>query len=278
MIIKNSHLTWLFTTAAVLGTAVFFGKANSVSAATTNEYTVKSGDTLSSIAAAHNTNVYKLATSNKLANQNLIIAGQKLTLDDNATSTATASASTYTVKAGDTLSAISASTGVSVNTLVSLNNIQNANLITVGQVLKLTGTSTSTATAAPAQSTAAQTTTNTQANSNTAAQSTSAQQSYSAPQRYSAPRTYSTQRTTTTYHSTASTSEAAAKAAIAARESGGSYSARNGQYIGKYQLSSSMLHGNYSAANQEKTADQYVASRYGSWANALKHSNSTGWY
>ena len=34
------------------------------------------------------------------------------------------------------------------------------------------------------------------------------------------------------------------------KESGGSYSARNGQYIGKYQLSASYLNGDYSAANQ----------------------------
>ncbi|MCT3388479.1 cell surface protein, partial [Lactobacillus johnsonii] len=52
---------------------------------------------------------------------------------------------------------------------------------------------------------------------------------------------------TTSYTSNASGSEAAAKAWIAGRESGGSYSARNGQYIGKYQLSASYLGGDYSA-------------------------------
>ena len=44
--------------------------------------------------------------------------------------------------------------------------------------------------------------------------------------------------------------EKAAKNWIAMRESGGSYSARNGQYIGKYQLSASYLNGDYSEANQ----------------------------
>ena len=48
---------------------------------------------------------------------------------------------------------------------------------------------------------------------------------------------------TTSYTSNVSGSEAAAKAWIAGRESGGSYSARNGQYIGKYQLSASYLGG-----------------------------------
>lgn len=76
----------------------------------------------------------------------------------------------------------------------------------------------------------------------------------------------------------ASGSEASAKAWIAARESGGSYSARNGQYIGKYQLSASYLNGNYSAANQERVANNYVKSRYGSWQAAKSFWQSHGWY
>ena len=59
------------------------------------------------------------------------------------TSAPKASGGTYTVKKGDTLSAIAKEHGVSVATLQSLNGIQNPNLIKVGQVLKLTGSSTS---------------------------------------------------------------------------------------------------------------------------------------
>lgn len=73
-------------------------------------------------------------------------------------------------------------------------------------------------------------------------------------------------------------SSSSAKEIIAQRESGGSYDARNGQYIGRYQLSSSYLNGDYSAANQERVADQYVAQRYGSWDNALAFWNNNGWY
>ena len=80
------------------------------------------------------------------------------------------------------------------------------------------------------------------------------------------------------YTSNVSGSEAAAKAWIAGRESGGSYSARNGQYIGKYQLSASYLGGDYSAANQERVADNYVKSRYGSWSNAQSFWQANGWY
>ena len=48
-------------------------------------------------------------------------------------------AGTYTVKAGDTLWAISQKFGTTVAALVSLNNIANPELIQVGQVLKLPG-------------------------------------------------------------------------------------------------------------------------------------------
>lgn len=80
------------------------------------------------------------------------------------------------------------------------------------------------------------------------------------------------------YVSSVGGSEATAKAWIANRESGGSYTATNGQYIGKYQLSSSYLGGDYSAANQEKVADSYVKGRYGSWTAAQSFWQANGWY
>lgn len=51
----------------------------------------------------------------------------------------TSNTSTYTVVAGDTLSAIAKKYGTTVNQLVALNNIANPNLIYVGQVLKING-------------------------------------------------------------------------------------------------------------------------------------------
>lgn len=84
------------------------------------------------------------------------------------------------------------------------------------------------------------------------------------------------------YSESASTSytgtSSSAKEIIAQRESGGSYSATNGQYIGRYQLSASYLNGDYSAENQERVADNYVAQRYGSWDAALSFWNNNGWY
>ena len=134
----------------------------------------------------------------------------------------------------------------------------------------------------------------TQVQHQTVAQAPKTNYNYNVQRTYSAPvqqRTYSyasaqkqtTQvaqktQTTTSYTSNASGSEAAAKAWIAGRESGGSYSARNGQYIGKYQLSASYLGGDYSAANQERVSDNYVKSRYGSWTGAQKFWQTNGWY
>lgn len=82
-----------------------------------------------------------------------------------------------------------------------------------------------------------------------------------------------------TYYDYASDgSEASAKEWIAQRESGGSYSAQNGKYIGKFQLDASYLNGDYSPANQERVVHKYVKSRYGSFANAKAFWQAHGWY
>lgn len=82
------------------------------------------------------------------------------------------------------------------------------------------------------------------------------------------------------YSAPAGMTEAQAKEWIAQRESGGDYNAvsPSGKYYGRYQLSRDKLNGDYSAANQEATADAYVASRYGSWAKAQEHWQRFGWY
>lgn len=87
-----------------------------------------------------------------------------------------------------------------------------------------------------------------------------------------------TTSTTTATTSATSSSEAAAKEWIAQKESSGSYTAQNGIYYGRYQLTSSYLNGDYSAANQEAVADSYVAGRYGSWVAAKAFWEANGWY
>jgi len=70
----------------------------------------------------------------------------------------------------------------------------------------------------------------------------------------------------------------AAKKWIAYRESGYSYTARNGRCYGRYQLLIGYLHGNLSPVNQEKRANSYVAGRYGSWTKAKKFWQQHHWY
>ena len=93
-------------------------------------YTVKKGDTLSSIANKFGTTVAKLVELNNIKNPNLIYVGQVITLPSS-------EAEYYTVRRGDTLSGIAKKFGTTVNALVKLNNIKNANLIYVGQRLRI---------------------------------------------------------------------------------------------------------------------------------------------
>ena len=80
------------------------------------------------------------------------------------------------------------------------------------------------------------------------------------------------------YESDDAEAEAEAKEWIAQRESGGDYNATNGRYIGRYQLDSSYLDGDYSEENQEATAEAYVQDRYGSWEAAKEFWERNGWY
>jgi LysM repeat protein len=194
----------------------------------------------------------------------------------------TANADTiYTVQAGDTLSGISYKYAHNLNMVDSLaanNKIANKNLIYVGQklVIKDDGE----IKPATAQQVATLPAANQTTNNNSQAQQSAQAANTSAPVQQSAPATASATTTSNyaSYTSNVAGNDAAAKAWIAARESGGNYGARNGQYVGKYQLSASYLNGDYSAANQERVADQYVASRYGTWSGAQAFWQSHGWY
>ena len=108
-------------------------------------YTVKAGDTLSQIAASHGTSYQNLASLNHLSNPNEIYVGQTLKLQattstpaQTPTPAASTNQGTYTVKAGDTLSAIAAAHSTSYEVLAQVNGISNPNEIYVGQTLKFT--------------------------------------------------------------------------------------------------------------------------------------------
>lgn len=157
--------------------------------------------------------------------------------------TTSASADTYTVGSGDTLNKIAQKYSTTAEKIASDNNIANINLIYVNETLKINEDLPSTSTATNVVVTVAP--------------------------------TVPVQKTVT---ATTPTDNSSAKEWIAQRESGGSYTAQNGQYQGRYQLTNTYLHGDYSPANQEKVADEYVANRYGSWDNAKAHWLANSWY
>ena len=181
---------------------------------------------------------------------------------------------TYTVKEGDTLSEIAETHNTTVEKLAENNHIENIHLIYVGQELVIDGPVAPATTPAPStyKAPAAQ---NEAVSAPVAATAEVAQKEApvaSAPAEAVAPTPAAAPA------STVSGSDAEAKEWIAQKESGGSYTATNGQYIGRYQLTASYLNGDYSAENQERVADAYVAGRYGSWSAAKNFWLNNGWY
>ena len=184
--------------------------------------------------------------------------------------------STYTVKEGDTLSEIAETHNTTVEKLAENNHIDKVHLIYVGQELVIDGPVAPVATPAPATyaAPAAQDETVSAPVAETTEVVEEAAPAASAPV---AEETVATAETSAPA-ATVSGSEAEAKEWIAQKESGGSYTATNGQYIGRYQLTDSYLNGDYSAENQERVADAYVAGRYGSWSAAKNFWLNNGWY
>ena len=184
--------------------------------------------------------------------------------------------STYTVKEGDTLSEIAETHNTTVEKLAENNHIDNIHLIYVGQELVIDGPVAPVATPAPATyaAPAAQDETVSAPVVETTEVVEEAAPAASAPV---AEETVAAAETSAPV-ATVSGSEAEAKEWIAQKESGGSYTATNGQYIGRYQLTDSYLNGDYSAENQERVADAYVAGRYGSWSAAKNFWLNNGWY
>ena len=183
---------------------------------------------------------------------------------------------TYTVKEGDTLSEIAETHNTTVEKLAENNHIDNIHLIYVGQELVIDGPVAPAAT--PAPTTYAAPAAQDETVSAPVAETTEVAEE-AAPVA-SAPAAEETVASTeaSAPAATVSGSEAEAKEWIAQKESGGSYTATNGQYIGRYQLTDSYLNGDYSAANQERVADAYVAGRYGSWTAAKNFWLNNGWY
>lgn len=99
--------------------------------ATSDEYVVKKGDTLYSIARKYNTSVDNLKSINNITTDSLAI-GQIIKLP----STSSTASDTYIVKKGDSLYSIARTYNTSVDKLKEINNL-TSNALAIGQVLKL---------------------------------------------------------------------------------------------------------------------------------------------
>ncbi|EGP5617755.1 LysM peptidoglycan-binding domain-containing protein [Enterococcus faecium] len=182
----------------------------------------------------------------------------------------------YTVQSGDTLSTISqkyVGDNSLINAIAESNSISDINLIYSGQQLTIPTEGSAQAAAEPQ---AAVQEAPVQAEPVQAEQPVVQETVQTETQAAPVAVTQAAPAVTETTATPASTSSA--KEWIAQKESSGSYTATNGRYIGRYQLDSSYLNGDYSAANQEKVAEQYVTSRYGSWEAAKAFWEANGWY
>jgi LysM repeat protein len=123
-----------------------------------DQYTVRSGDTVSHIAARYGTTVTAVRSANGLGTSAFIREGQRLTIPTAGRAAtpapaAAATTGTHTVASGETVSAIAKRYGTTVQAVVAANGLDSRAFIRVGQTLSVPGASgaaAATATPAPA--------------------------------------------------------------------------------------------------------------------------------
>ncbi|WP_164200882.1 lytic transglycosylase domain-containing protein [[Micrococcus luteus] ATCC 49442] len=134
-------------------------------------YTVKSGDTLGAIAARHNVSLSDIFSWNGLNMRSVIYPGQKVKVGSGESAAAApqpaaapaapapapaapspAPGGSYTVKAGDTLSAIASKHGVKLSDILAANQLSMTSVIYPGNKLVIPGGSVQPASSAPAAS------------------------------------------------------------------------------------------------------------------------------
>ena len=111
-------------------------------------YVVRVGDTAGGLAAAWNTNVEAIASTNGLADVNLLVVGQTLTIPRgagapisipaiSAAANVTPSGGTYTIQAGDSVGALAERWNTTSARIIAVNGLTNANVIVVGRSLRI---------------------------------------------------------------------------------------------------------------------------------------------
>ncbi|MET1065875.1 MAG: LysM peptidoglycan-binding domain-containing protein, partial [Arthrobacter sp.] len=124
------------------------------------EYTIARGDTISGIAGKFGLDTYAVLKLNGLQANTVIYPGQKIKLGAQDTPAAPAPAApapsapaggtAYTVKSGDTLSAIAARHGVKLSEVFGWNGLNMGSIIRPGQQIKIGAGTAAPAPAAPA--------------------------------------------------------------------------------------------------------------------------------
>jgi LysM repeat protein len=111
-----------------------------VAGASAQTHTVEPGDSLSYIADLYSVAIDELVQLNHIANPDLIFSGQPLEIPGGPdTSSSSSSGDTYTIQAGDTLSAIASNYGVSIDALAQANGIDDPSFIVEGETLVIPG-------------------------------------------------------------------------------------------------------------------------------------------
>ncbi|WP_034647995.1 lytic transglycosylase domain-containing protein [Cellulomonas sp. HZM] len=152
------------TSTGAIALAAIAVTASGTGAHADQSYTVRPGDTVSHIAARTGTSVAAIARASSLSDVSRIQVGQVLTIPSHATSsgsphesstTTRTPAKKYTVRSGDTVSAIAHAHGTTVAKIVALNDLDARAFIRVGQVLTLSkaGATTSTTTGTSSRTT-----------------------------------------------------------------------------------------------------------------------------
>ena len=105
-------------------------------------YTVRSGDTVSAIAARYGLATASVLAVNGLGWKSLIFPGQVLRLSGASSTAPVVSRPTrYTIKRGDTISGIAERYGLTTQGLLALNKLSRTSIIYPGQVIVLSGSS-----------------------------------------------------------------------------------------------------------------------------------------